>query len=104
MFFHRSLPNLHLHVMFKTLRTKCDLSRLAKRIIRWFNESRSKEKKFDYHFTGKDSRMFVHNFMFLISSVDSFVEDPKAKQHLHALGFFVFGVAGTVYHCLVGFR
>ena len=72
----------------KTLRTKCDLSRLAKRIIRWFNESRSKEKKVDYRFTGKDSRMFVHNFMFLISSVDSFVEDPKAKQHLHALAFF----------------
>ena len=71
----------------KTLRTKCDLSRLAKKIIRWFNESRSKEKKFDYRFTGKDSRMFVHNFMFLISSVDSSVEDPKAKQHLHAICF-----------------
>ena len=61
----------------KTLRTKCDLSRLAKRIIGWFNKSRSNEKKFNYRFTGKDLRMLVHNFN----------EDPKAKQHLHSLAF-----------------
>ena len=50
-----------------TLRYKCNLSRLAKQIVRWFIENRGKE--FDYRFTGKDSRLFLQNFMLLISSV-----------------------------------
>ena len=77
----------------KTLCTKCDLSRLAKRIIRWFNESRSKDKKFDYCFTGKDSCMFVHNFVF--SFLRRFLcRRSQSKATPSCSCFFVFGVAG----------
>ena len=51
------------------MRTGCNLGRLADRITRWYDETKSLGKGFDYRFTGKDSRMFLHNFMILISSV-----------------------------------
>ena len=69
-----------------TLRYKCNLSRLAKQIVRWFNENRGKE--FDYRFTGKDSRLFLQNFMLLISSVDSHVKkDTREELILHVLAY-----------------
>ncbi|KAK3720963.1 hypothetical protein QZH41_006535 [Actinostola sp. cb2023] len=33
------------------LRSKCNLSRLAKKVIRWFNETKGNGKHFDYRFT-----------------------------------------------------
>jgi hypothetical protein len=47
------------------MKTKCGLSSLAKRIVRWFNETKAAGKAFDCRFTGKDSRGFLHNFMLL---------------------------------------
>jgi hypothetical protein len=37
------------------MKTKCHLSRLANKIIRWFNDTGANGKTFDYRFTGKDS-------------------------------------------------
>lgn len=76
----------------KAMRVDCNMSRLAKRIIKWFNDTRGQEKKFEYRFTGKDSRMFVHNFMFLIASVDNSAKKEletvrNAKEHVHAVAF-----------------
>ena len=51
------------------MKSKCHLSRLGHKILRWFNETQAK-KIFDYRFTGKDSRIFLHNFMFLIDLVN----------------------------------
>ena len=36
----------------KTLRCKCGLTRLAKQVIKWFNETKLEGKEFDCHFTG----------------------------------------------------
>lgn len=74
----------------KTLQSKCHLTRLASKIIRWFNDLRHKEKKFDYRFTGKDSRGFVNNFMYLISCVENishFSRVCKQMLDLHIIGF-----------------
>lgn len=76
----------------RTLQEKCGLQRLAKKVVKWFDDNRGKERSFDYRFTGRDSRMFVHNFMFLISCIDNSAHidlerDPKARSHLHALAF-----------------
>lgn len=54
----------------ETLRSKCSLSRLAKKVIRWSTETKGDSKEFNYRFTGKDSRMFLHNFMFLIDLLE----------------------------------
>ena len=65
------------------LRSKCNLSRLAKKVIRWYDENASSNRKsFDYRFTGKDSRMFLHNFMFLIDALESGASS-KATELLH---------------------
>ena len=68
----------------EALREKCKLNRLAKKVIRWYddNSSSSNEKEFDYRFTGKDSRMFLYNFMFLIDLLEKGVS-RKASQVLH---------------------
>ena len=69
-----------------SLKSQCGLNRLAKRIIRWFNGTGANGKDFDYRFTGKDSRMFLHNFMFLIGILESQSKSQQAKKvtHIHA--------------------
>ena len=76
----------------KAMQSKCHLSRLTNKILKWFNDmgGKGREKKFDYRFTGKDSRGFVSNFMFLISSAEksTYLQAySKAQVHLHALAF-----------------
>ena len=46
---------------------KCGLFRLAKKVTKWFDEAKANGKSFDYHFTGKDSRLFLLHVMSLIS-------------------------------------
>jgi hypothetical protein len=65
------------------LRSKCNLNRLAKRIIRWYDDNaKTDARTFNYRFTGKDSRMFLHNFMFLINVLENGVSG-KAAELLH---------------------
>ena len=45
------------------------LSRLAKKVKRWFNDTKESSKDFQYRFTGQDSRMFLRNFMFIIDTL-----------------------------------
>jgi hypothetical protein len=80
------------------LKSKCSLSRLAKKVIKHYNESGSNlVKKFDYRFTGKDSRLFLHNFMYLIDTIEPGTpEKTKSKFHLHVLAF----LALTLRNCV----
>lgn len=70
----------------KVLGSKCNLNRLAKRIIRWYNDNgNANGRTFDYRFTGKDSRMFLHNFMYLIDVLENGVSGKASKLlHVHA--------------------
>jgi len=68
------------------MKQKCNLTRLAKRVIRWFDETKSHGKEFDYRFTGRDSRFFLHNFMLLISAIDP--------------GTSCSGRPSKIYHCI----
>ena len=55
------------------MKTKCHLSHLANRVVKWFNDTRGDGKPFDYRFTGKDSQGFLHNFMYLVAAVLSYL-------------------------------
>jgi hypothetical protein len=67
------------------LRSKCNLKRLAKKVIRWYNENGMNRKEFDYRFTGRDSRMFLHNFMFLIDVLEKSIKGKETEAiHCHA--------------------
>lgn len=90
--FSQLKSNSPLGKYINAMKTQCGLSRLAKQVVKWFNNCRGREKTFDYRFTGKDSRRVLHNFMYLIASVESFVKkDSKAEYMLH----------GIAYYCLV---
>ena len=56
--------------LISSLKSQCNMSRLAKKIMRWFDESKGNAKSFDYRFTGQESRRFLHNFMYLISAIE----------------------------------
>ena len=71
------------------LKSHCQLSRLAKKIIRWFNETKAAGKDFDYRFTGRDSRMFLHNFMFLVDSLSHKFDTNSQKFKLHVFAFIM---------------
>ena len=77
-------PNTPFFKYVETLRGKCKLSRLAKRIVRWYDDCASCGKDFEYRFTGKDSRMFLHNFMFLIDLLEKNASEKSEILHIHA--------------------
>jgi hypothetical protein len=56
-------------------------------IIGWFDETKGNGKTFEYRFTGHESCMFLHNFMYLIESISN-KSDSKSHQfklHVFAL-------------------
>ena len=70
------------------MRTTCHLSRLAKQIIRWFDDTKAEGKEFDYRYAGKDSRLFLHNFMILISCLENDVKKGTPQELiLHILAY-----------------
>ena len=77
-------PNTPLFKYVETLRGKCKLTRLAKRIIRWYDDYGNRGKDFDYRFTGKDSRLFLYNFMFLVDLLEKITPDKSEILHIHA--------------------
>ena len=58
------------------------MSRLAKKVIRWFSENKELER-FQYRFTGQDSRLFLQNLMFIIVSIKQPHDSPKQTFSLH---------------------
>ena len=57
-------------------------------VVRWFKETNGSGKEFDYRFTGRDSRYFVHNFMLLVSYLENAVKkDSQEEAILHVLAY-----------------
>lgn len=69
------------------LKSKCQLSRLANKVIRWFNETKADGKYFEYRLTGRDSRMYLHNFMYLVESLESATDSARQTFRLHTFAF-----------------
>ena len=71
----------------QALKSKCQLSRLANKVTRWFNETKGDGKNFEYRFTGRDSRMYLHNFMHLVVSLESPADTARQTFRLHTFPF-----------------
>ena len=81
------LPNNCALVKYvEALWSKCNLSRLANKIVRWFSDTKGSGKEFDYRFTGRDSRFFLYNFMYLIDLLDSDSQGLE-KNYCHVQAF-----------------
>ena len=65
-FFLQVSPNSHFD-RYVTVMHKCGLSRLAKKVIKWFDETKANGKQFEYRFTGRDFRLFLLHFVFNFS-------------------------------------
>lgn len=65
----------------------CLLNRLANKITRWFDDTGATGKDFDYRFTGKDSRLFLLNFMSLISVVECSAKPGRERTYIYILAY-----------------
>ena len=63
---------------------ECDVKagRLKKQLGKWMLEDRSKDKDFSYRLTGKDSRLILHGFMYLVNAIRGDSDDPKLLMKL----------------------
>ena len=54
-------------------------------LLLYDDNAKTDARTFNYRFTGKDSRMFLHNFMFLINVLENGVSGKAAELlHVHA--------------------
>ena len=82
--------------LISNMRSESNLSRLAKKVIRWFNDTKVNAKAFDYRFTGQESCRFLHNFMYLISAIAEENDPTPATSKLHLLAFATLSLRNSV--------
>ena len=70
-------------VYLRTLQDTLKLTRLVRKVIRWFKDGR--KNAFSYRFTGKETRVFCHKFMFIIQCLNHAADSPSLR--LAALAF-----------------
>ena len=61
-------------------------TRLVRKVSKWLAGERAKNKQLEYRFTGKESRLFCHNFMSIVLSLktDADQESHTFKLHVFA--------------------
>ena len=62
-------------------------SRLKKQFLNWLIDDRTRNKYFTYRFTGKDSKLFLHGFMYLLDAIKGDSNDLKLLAKLLFLAF-----------------
>ena len=65
------------------VKAKC----LARKVKKWFDETQGKQGDIQYRFTGKESRLFCHNFMRLIKHLSHEEDSQKQKQTVLVLSY-----------------
>ena len=66
---------------------KWSLTRLAKRVKHWFNETSGAGIDFQYRFTGQDSKLFLKNFMHLIDALEKSSDSTHQTFLLHVFAY-----------------
>ena len=64
------------------LKNQLRVGRLVKRIKSWFNEGR--KRSFSYRFTGKETRIFCHKFMFVLHPLS---KETETKLKIASIAF-----------------
>jgi hypothetical protein len=57
-------------------------SRLKKQLVKWLIDDRTSNKDFTYRFTGKDSKLFLHGFMYLLKAIKGDSNDLRLLAKL----------------------
>lgn len=68
---------------------KCEVKAgcLAKKVCKWFDETQGKQGDLQYRFTGKESRLFCHNFARLLTFLRQANDSQKQRQILLSLAY-----------------
>ena len=68
---------------------KCEIKagRLAKKVRKWFDETQGRQGDLQYRFTGKESRLFCHNFARLLTFLRQEGDSQKQRQTVLALAY-----------------
>lgn len=67
------------------LRNNFGLTRLVKKVKKWFTEGR--KKSFDFRFTGKETRKMCHKYMLLLDSISRESDPPETKLMIATLAY-----------------
>ncbi|CAH3185961.1 unnamed protein product, partial [Porites lobata] len=66
----------------KAMEQDVKAGRMKKQLGRWLLEDRAKDKDFTCRLTGKDSRLILHGFMYLVKAIQGDSNDPKLLMRL----------------------
>ena len=67
------------------LRNNFGLTRLVKKVKKWFTEGR--KKSFDFRFTDKETRKMCHKYMLLLDSISRESDPPETKLMIATLAY-----------------
>jgi len=73
-------PECCLARVVTALQYEVKTKRLSTKVKKWFDETQGKKSDLQYRFTGKESRMFSHNFMRLIQFLSCRNDSQKQRQ------------------------
>jgi len=62
-------PNCAMSRYLKAMEQDVKAGRMKKQLGKWLIEDRTKDKDFTYRLTGKDSRLILHGFMYLVKKI-----------------------------------
>lgn len=68
-----------------TLKEKLKVTRLVKKVKCWFSEGR--KKSFAYRFTGKETKVFCHQFIFVLHSLSSCSDGQEMQLRIAAIAY-----------------
>lgn len=80
-------PSSTISRYLKALESDVKAGRLKKQLGKWILEDRPKDKDLCYRLTGKDSRVILHGFMFLVDAIKGDSENPKLLMKLMFIVF-----------------
>ena len=90
------LPECSITRFINALEHKVKAKRLKTQVLKWLVEDRSKDKNFSYRFTGKDSQLILHGFMYLIDAIRGKSSSPALIAKLLTLVFIALRLRDSV--------
>ena len=78
------------------LKSECGLQRLSKKVVKWYDETGGNGKELESRFTGMDSRMFLHNFMYLINLLEPSAKSKQGRLVLHIHAYLCLSLRDAV--------
>ena len=81
---------------YETVRFTLKVTRLAKKVRKWFCDGCLKNKDLEYRFTGKESLLMCHQFVTLLSALELEDDQPVHSFALHVFATIAVNLMDSV--------